>query len=102
MVARAVIVVPAGPAAEDDARTCIAWCEDNRIPVVEVLIGEGYEAAVEVCVAGRAELIVILTREHLSPDRVPKLVVVEEERARAVERRRRRPGKSRRPDVIDR
>lgn len=99
---RAVILVPAGPDAEQDAQDCIRWCETTGHPVAHVIVGSGWQEAVRICLDGDAELVVMPRRTDIRADWVPQLRVVEEERARAAERRRRRQGKGRRPDVIDR
>lgn len=97
---RAVIVVQAGPDAEHDAQDCIRWCEANGYPVARVIVGDGWQEAVRVCLDGEADMVVVPRRADLRPDRVPQLRIVEEERA-TEDRRRRRPG-WRRPCVIDR
>lgn len=100
---RAVVVVPREPGSDDLVRDCVRWCEDEGLPVAEVIVGRGWRAAIEMTLEGRAEVVVVASRDHLSPTRIPQLRVVDEERAKQAEsRRRRRPGWRRRPDIIDR
>lgn len=102
-IPRAVIVVPKDEDSDQWVRFCMSWCEEEGIPVARVIVGRGWRAAVEMTLDGRAEIVVVAKNDHLSPDRVPQLRVVEVERAKKAEsRRRRRPGWRRRPEIIDR
>lgn len=98
---RAVILVPDDGERDRWTAECIADCDAHGFEVTALVAHadprEGWAEAMRVIESHHAELIVVATRDHVPPDRVPQLWVVAERPAAPP--RHRRP---RRPRIMGR
>jgi hypothetical protein len=94
--AKAVILAPAGPEHDLWTAQCARFCADYGCEVIAVT--PRWADAVAMIESRSADLIVVAKEEHLDPNRMPRLVVVEQ----AAPRQRGRRGNPRRPRIINR
>ena len=69
---------------------CLAYCERHDLEVVGLVIGgdEKWPALREAMINGVADLVVVASKDHLPPDRRPRIESVTEEFSAVPARRR--------------
>lgn len=72
----AVLFIPPGPSAERWRDLCGSYCHDHRYTIVA--IATTWAAAFAMLISGEASVAVVGRRDHLPPDRTPRLEVVTE------------------------
>lgn len=94
---RYVIYIPRGDAAAQALADCLAYAEHEHPEWIPegVIVGR-WQAVVSMLAVGKADIVLIAQRSHLPPDRIPRVVSVEDELADPAPRDSRRPG-GRRP-----
>lgn len=88
----AVIWVADDPEWERYAGQCTEWCRQAGHEIVAMVTGRSggtYEDVLRMVMDGRAEVIVIATRDQLPAGRLPRVEVVAEERRRLIPQQRR-------------
>lgn len=78
-VLRCIIFIPSGPEFARWSQICAAYCLNHHYVVVAVT--QVWSTAVEMMASGQVAVAVIAKRDHLPPERLPRLEVVAEEQA---------------------
>lgn len=96
-VNRYVVFIPAGEAGPAALAECLAYAEASHPEwAFAGVVAGGWRAVFSMLADGGADVVVVAQRAHLPPDRLPRVVAVEEELAAPVRRDSRRPS-GRRP-----
>lgn len=75
---RYVIFVPRGEQFTTSLARCLQYAASTEWEPQGVIIGR-WDDVVRMCHEGAVEIVIIDDRDHLPPDRIPRLVVVGEE-----------------------
>ena len=96
---RYLVFIPTGDAGAAALAECLAYAETEHPEwTFAGVVAGGWQAVFTMLAKGEADIVVVAQRAHLPPDRLPRVVAVEEELAAAVPRDSRRPG-GRRPHL---
>lgn len=77
---RYLIYIPRGDAAAQALADCLDYVEREHPEWTSegVIVGR-WQAVVSMLACGKADIVVIAKRSHLPPDRIPRVVAVEDE-----------------------
>ncbi len=90
---RYVAFIPAGDAGPAALAECLAYAETEHPEwTFAGVVAGGWQAVFTMLANGEADVVVVAQRAHLPPDRLPRVVAVEEELAAPAPRDSRRPG----------
>jgi len=86
---RCVLFIPSGSGSRQWLAICAAYCETNHYEIIA--IAAIWDDAIAILAAGEASVAVVGRRDHLPPDRTPRIEVVTEQPTDDPQPMRRRP-----------